>query len=362
MTVYSTPGCPYCVRAKQSLATLGIPFEAIDVSDAKAREALASRAGATSVPQIYAGETLIGGADALEAAIADGTFDTLIQGVERSFEVKEVVDVTVKEQEVDVTSLHAPGGPLNVLREDNIAEALQRRALELIDAHVTATGVDYGALRKSPLMASFVREATGLARLDVKSLDDAFWINLYNVLVMHGNVIALPEDSPESRQRFFTGGVAYRVGPYDLSLDDIEHGILRRSRDARGFDETLMEAFDVGNRPPFDNRIHFAINCGARSCPPVKIFNSKTLDADLSAAAAAFCGSEISVSDDVVTLSRLFMWYRTDFCSDETDDRGLVHALASFLPDTAPLKEQLLSAPSPRVEFAEYDWGRNDAS
>lgn len=359
MTVYSTPGCPHCVRAKNALATLGVPFEAVDVSDATAREALADRAGATSVPQIYAGATHVGGADALEAAIADGTFDTLLEslGVERSFEAKE--------HRVDVRSLHSPGGPLNVLREDNIAEALQRRALELIDAHVTATGVDYDALRESPLMASFAREASALARLaDVKSLDDAFWINLYNVLVMHGNVIAPPENSPESRQRFFGGGVSYRVGQFDLSLDDIEHGILRRSPkgDARGFDETLFDAFDIRNRPPFDNRIHFAINCGARSCPPVKIFKSATLDADLSAAAAAFCGSEIAMEDNVVTVSRLFMWYRTDFCLDETDDRGLVHSLASFLPDTAPLKDQLLSASAPRVEFAAYDWGRNDAS
>lgn len=47
-----------------------------------------------------------------------------------------------------------------------------------------------------------------------------------------------------------------------------------------------------------DPRIHFALNCGARSCPPVKLFTPQGLNGELQAAAAAFVAAEVSVPDE----------------------------------------------------------------
>ena len=80
-------------------------------------------------------------------------------------------------------------------------------------------------------MARFVGAAAWLATLDEAECaaldDDAFWINVYNALVMHATVvIGGPANTPDARTAFFSGatGAAYDVGGHRLSLDDIEHG------------------------------------------------------------------------------------------------------------------------------------------
>ncbi len=63
VTVYTTTYCPYCVRAKELLKRRGIAFEEIQVNedDDAQWEALYERSKMRTVPQIFAGERLIGG-------------------------------------------------------------------------------------------------------------------------------------------------------------------------------------------------------------------------------------------------------------------------------------------------------------
>src|SRR6185437_9833386 len=67
--MYTTPICPYCVRAKSLLAKKGVPIEEIDVfdNDAARQEMLAKSNGARTVPQIFVGDTHVGGFDELYA-------------------------------------------------------------------------------------------------------------------------------------------------------------------------------------------------------------------------------------------------------------------------------------------------------
>ena len=67
--IYTTPFCPYCVRAKSLLGKKGVAYEEVDVMmDDKARdEMLAKSGGARTVPQIFIGETHVGGCDELYA-------------------------------------------------------------------------------------------------------------------------------------------------------------------------------------------------------------------------------------------------------------------------------------------------------
>ena len=78
--IYTTPICPYCVRAKSLLAKKGAAFEEIDVfMDAEAREEmLAKSGGARTVPQIFIGDTYVGGCDELYALEHDGRLDPLL--------------------------------------------------------------------------------------------------------------------------------------------------------------------------------------------------------------------------------------------------------------------------------------------
>jgi glutaredoxin 3 len=80
VTVYTTPICPYCVRAKNLLAKKGVSYEEVDVlSDPEARETmLAKSGGARTVPQIFVGDTHVGGFDDLYALDKEGKLDPLL--------------------------------------------------------------------------------------------------------------------------------------------------------------------------------------------------------------------------------------------------------------------------------------------
>ncbi len=80
VTIYTTGWCPYCSAAKSLLKDKGIAFTEIDVErTAGARAAMTQRArGRTSVPQIFIGETHVGGCDDLYALDRDGRLDPLL--------------------------------------------------------------------------------------------------------------------------------------------------------------------------------------------------------------------------------------------------------------------------------------------
>jgi glutaredoxin 3 len=78
--IYTTPVCPYCVRAKSLLKRKGAPVEEIDIfmdMDARA-EMEAKTGGARSVPQIFVGDTHVGGCEELYALEKEGKLDPLL--------------------------------------------------------------------------------------------------------------------------------------------------------------------------------------------------------------------------------------------------------------------------------------------
>ncbi len=81
VTIYTTPYCPYCMRAKNLLKRKGVKFDEIDVSASVAlREAMIERArGGYTVPQIFIGDYHAGGCDDLHALDAKGQLDRLLQ-------------------------------------------------------------------------------------------------------------------------------------------------------------------------------------------------------------------------------------------------------------------------------------------
>ena len=78
--MYTTPICPYCVRAKSLLKKKGVDVEEIDIfMDESARQEMqANTGGARTVPQIFIGDTHVGGCDELHALEKAGKLDALL--------------------------------------------------------------------------------------------------------------------------------------------------------------------------------------------------------------------------------------------------------------------------------------------
>lgn len=81
VVVYTTPVCPYCVRAKQLLARKGAAFREVDVAhDDALRQEVMRRSGKRTVPQIWIGGYHVGGCDELYALDRAGELDRLLAG------------------------------------------------------------------------------------------------------------------------------------------------------------------------------------------------------------------------------------------------------------------------------------------
>ncbi len=80
VTIYTTHTCPYCVKAKKLLDHKGVSYTEIDVSDEQDRMKMVERAGGRrTVPQIFIGDTHVGGCDDLYALEKDGKLDPLLK-------------------------------------------------------------------------------------------------------------------------------------------------------------------------------------------------------------------------------------------------------------------------------------------
>lgn len=80
VVMYSTPWCPYCIRARHLLKSKGVDFNDIDVSgNPELRQQLQVRSGSHTVPQIWIGDTHVGGCDDLYHLERTGQLDLLLK-------------------------------------------------------------------------------------------------------------------------------------------------------------------------------------------------------------------------------------------------------------------------------------------
>ena len=81
VVMYSTQWCPYCEHARRLLRSKDVEFMEIDVESANHRQEMQQRSGRRTVPQIFIGDTLVGGNDDLYALEAQGGLDTLLKRI-----------------------------------------------------------------------------------------------------------------------------------------------------------------------------------------------------------------------------------------------------------------------------------------
>ena len=217
----------------------------------------------------------------------------------------------------------------------------------ILAAHYNpAHGMDYAGLKARDAKAlQALRQQ--LAGVNVAALTPkqqlAYWINVYNVNVVATVVEKYPVDSirdistdPIVRLNVFK---KERVpfGKQLLSLDDVEHRKIR-------------EQFK-------DARIHFAINCAAKSCPPIRpeAFTGAKLDAQLDDQARRFLSGPFGArftregSELTMTVTKIMDWFGEDF---EKWSGGKVNFVRRYV-NVPPSKEV-------KIEYDEYDWALND--
>ena len=148
----------------------------------------------------------------------------------------------------------------------------------------------------------------------------AFWVNTYNERLRR-SLAKQPRTGHLIRHRRMFRRESFDVGGLDYTLDLIEHGLLRRNarppyslrRLLRPGDPRLEAAPSM-----LDPRVHFALNCGARSCPPIRTYSEAKLDQELDGAARAYVAAESALDRDRMRLRLpgLIKVYRGDFGPD----------------------------------------------
>ena len=189
----------------------------------------------------------------------------------------------------------------------------------------------------------------------------AFWINLYNVIVIHGVIALGLRDSVKEVWNFFRR-VRYQIGEHFFSPEDIEHGILRGNRRPP---YSLLRRFRAGDPrlnfivEPLDPRIHFTLVCGSSSCPFIDVYTAENLAEELSIAAAAFLnggGVLIDREGHSVSLSRIFKWYGRDFGFSQVE---LLRFIALYLNRDEDREFIEKNAKTLKVAYQDYDWRLN---
>lgn len=230
--------------------------------------------------------------------------------------------------------------------------------------------VDYTALAKSEEFRQYTLKAAELQRVQLVALNQdehiAFFVNCYNLLCLHGYVTHGPPTNFVRRYIFFRG-LSYRIAGLDMTLDDIEHGILRGNKKP----PTLKWMQQLRPSDPKcqhviqkrDGRIHFVISAGTRSDPPVRILDGENVQEELYEATVEFlsCSVKVDVERREVTLPRIFLWYADDF---PTPEKNLLLWVARYLPTET--SHQLVSLASgsgslPTIVHENFDWSNAEA-
>ena len=204
------------------------------------------------------------------------------------------------------------------------------------------------ALSSTPLAA--VEGASREAQL-------AFWINAYNACMLQLVVDHYPIEAQGGFFDRIRNAVADRPDNSVWQIDDV---FTRDHCEVAGASRSQDEIEHEIIRPMGEPRIHFAVNCAAQSCPPLRAeaYTATELDAQLDDQVRDFVANpehfEVEEgSPPVLRLNKVLDWYGVDFGGAE----GLKAFFAPYLDGE---RRALVAEPETRVRFFEYDWTLND--
>lgn len=236
-------------------------------------------------------------------------------------------------------------GSLPAAEFDHSHAALDR----VLKARVQDERVNYAALKAAPEdLKAWLTSAGSVTETEFTRWSRpqrlAFLINLYNAAALQLVIDHYPVKSIKDIGGFFKGPWKQEVVPLfgqRVTLDYLEHGVLR---------------------PEYQEpRVHFAIVCAAKGCPPLRAeaFVADRLEQQLAEQGRIFLGSRaknyFDASTGTLHLSPIFKWFSADF---ESGSGSVVKYVTPFFP--AAVQEQIRRAPSVRVRHTAYDWSLNE--
>lgn len=253
-------------------------------------------------------------------------------------EISKVVSETVETGEV-VQTLEKSTLPVvdneEIKPEETVAlKAFSHDAFNtLLGQYVTSSGkVNYAGFKGNASFKTYLSELSANSPESSWSKNKklAYWINAYNAFTIQ----LIIDNYPLKSITDLSGGKPWdkkfiTIGAKSYSLNDIEHGIIRKQF----------------NEP----RIHFACVCAAKSCPKLlnQAYTEAKLNSQLTAQTKYFINdaSRNQIADKNLKVSKLFEWYAGDF--------GDVNAyIAKYYNGTFK--------PDSDIEFMEYDWSLNN--
>ena len=217
---------------------------------------------------------------------------------------------------------------------------------------VTPEGVDYANVHSNIEFQSWIATLPNLeVPTQSTNAQKAFWINVYNGLTIQ----TVAENMPINSIRELDNGQVWTarnfvVAGQTLTLDTIEKNILGKFNDPR---------------------IHSALNCASKGCPPLfeRPFTEANLDAELDLVSERWVQSGGFTYEDgwfgnTISLSTIFDWYKSDFPCDTTkpisksvskEYCGALQFISRYYPEYRTMIENS----SYDIEFKPYDWSLN---
>jgi hypothetical protein len=208
------------------------------------------------------------------------------------------------------------------------------KADNFFKTHVSNGKVAYSTIQKDPseLITLLDLGKTIVVSKDSHNNFQAFWINAYNLSVIKGIIDHYPTNSPLDIAGFFDK-TTYALGGKDITLNDIEHKLLRGQFN--------------------DPRFHFVLVCGAVGCPPLinEAYLPNTLNNQLDAQTrVALNGSflRLDIKKKRVEVSQIMEWYKEDFTMDGKTEIDFIN---TYRTDKIPTNFKL--------KYFSYDWKVN---
>ena len=221
---------------------------------------------------------------------------------------------------------------------------------QVLHHYVKAARVDYQGLKASPEeLNRYLDQVAAVGKSDFKQWNEkqqlAFLINAYNAYTLRliadhypvksikdiGSILNGPWDQP-----------VVKLFGQTITLNTLEHGILRKDY--------------------AEPRIHFALVCAAKGCPPLRneAYVGARLDEQLDDQAKNFLANSsknrVEAQKHVVYLSPIFKWYGEDFGKDS---RSVLKFVRQYFPER---EAKELGQGEFKIKYTDYNWSLNDAA
>jgi hypothetical protein len=209
----------------------------------------------------------------------------------------------------------------------------------LLGKYATSGGVKYAEWKSNAGdMQALQAVVDGIAKENASGMERkqqlAFYCNAYNAWILHEALEKYPTKSVKDTLFTFFTSKRITVAGQQTSFKAFEDNVIRK----------------LG-----DSRIHFALNCASRSCPPLgrQAFTAGNLDGQFESLAKGYINSDRGVrfnaANKTAELSKIFDWYKDDFKGDGGPLAFINKRRSTPLPADA------------KISYQEYDWGLNEA-